>query len=93
MRRAVLFSGSGTRSVGEREQARRLPPPAGRHKVSWTQLNNRIQDKEAMRKSNAKERESINFSVSHVTAVNKSIRGMPGRRVPKKDVVHCEKRW
>jgi len=23
--------------------------------------------------------------------VNKSIRGMPGRQVPKKDVVHCEK--
>ena len=25
--------------------------------------------------------------------VNKSIRGMPRRQVPKKDVVHCEKRW
>ncbi len=26
-----------------------------------------------------------------LSAVSKSIRGMPGRDVPKKDVVHCEK--
>jgi hypothetical protein len=38
--------------------------------------------------------ENVSISVIQLQdKANKSIRGMPGRFVPTKDVVHCEKLW
>ena len=84
MCRAVLVSGGrGGRKIGIEIGGwaqGNLRIAAGGN--SGTQLNNRIQsvvtrEYQFLRITDAK--------------VNKSIRGMPGRQVPKKDVVHCEK--
>jgi hypothetical protein len=50
---------------------------------SGMQLNNRIQEVVTTRE--------YQFLRITCAKVNKSIRGMPGRQVPRKDVVHCEK--
>ena len=66
------------RSAGGRKENLRLA--AGGN--SGTQLNNRIHSVVTR---------EYQFLRITCAKVNKSTRGMPGRQVPKKDVVHCEK--
>ena len=86
MNRAVLSKGAGDQSVRGGQGIGRLSP-----EDTPGQLNNRIQAKKTENAKNVT-REYQFLRITWIAA-NKSIRGMPGRRVPKKDVVHCEKLW
>ena len=55
-------------------------------------LNNSINANMGNDESKSNKRARVSSSPQHRFKANKGTRGMPWRQVPKKDVVHCEKR-